>query len=112
MWDLIVSYLTILLYKNDSVLCKGMIGESVQTITTSGCSCVAPLYRRANHSIGRKIAEFDSSELFPVYMFKYLPFHCCLSIYCTNDLYCLFVCSPILEEIKYLILLIAYIKFT
>ena len=53
-----------------------MIGESVQTINHKRllvcCSFVEtsePFHRL------KKIDEFDSSELFPVYMFKYLHVH-------------------------------------
>ena len=89
-----------------------MIGKSVQTINHKRLLVCCSFVQTSEPFHWLKIDEFDSSELFPVYMFKYL--HCYfLSFRLLHVLFILPICmlSDLGgNKISYLIL--SYLSFT
>ena len=106
MWDLVVSCLTTWLYKrqgNDWRVCSNDKPQAVARVLLL-CADVRTI-PLAEKLMSLKALNYSLYICLCIFIF-------CLSVYCTFYLYCLFVCSPILEEIKYLILsyLFAYAK--
>ena len=106
MWDLVVSCLTTWLYKrqgNDWRVCSNDKPQAVARVLLL-CADVRTI------PLAKKLMSLKAMNYSLYICLCICIFIFCLSVYCTYYLYCLFVCSPILEEIKYLIFLSYLVK--